>query len=60
MKKMCHKKIIKISVMILRSFISLIRKMFESEMYSIRTESGTVVFQPEAFSENDIIDDKKR
>ena len=46
--------------MILRSFISLIRKMFESEMYSIRTESGTVVFQPEAFSENDIIDDKKR
>lgn len=60
MKNMCHKKIIKISVMILRSFISLIRKMFESEMYSISTESGTVVFQPEAFSENDIIDDKKR
>ena len=60
MKNMCHKKNIKISVMIVRSFISLIRKMFESEMYSIRTESGTVVFQPEAFSENDIIDDKKR
>ena|GEM_PF-3504313 len=35
--------------MILKSSISFIRKMFENEMYSIRTETGAVVFQPETF-----------
>lgn len=36
--------------MILKSSISFIRKMFESEMYSIRTETGNVVFHPETVS----------
>ncbi|MBQ3948826.1 MAG: hypothetical protein K6G20_01565 [Ruminococcus sp.] len=43
--------------MILKSSISFIRKMFESNMYFIRTEIGAVVFQPETFSENDVITD---
>ncbi len=57
MNNMCHKKFIKVLVMILKSSISLIRKMFESNMYFIRTEIGAVVFQPETFSENDVITD---
>ena len=40
----------KILVMILRSSISFIRKLFESNMYFIRTETGAVVFQPETIS----------
>ena len=57
MNNMCHKKFIKVLVMILKSSISLIRKMFESNMYFIRTEIWAVVFQPETFSENDVITD---
>ena len=57
MNNMCHKKFIKVLVMILKSSISFIRKMFESNMYFICTEIGAVVFQPETFSENDVITD---
>lgn len=41
---MCYKKDI---VMILKRFISFISKLFDSRMYSIRTETGNVVFHPE-------------
>jgi len=60
MKNMCHKKYIRVLVMILKGSISFIRKMFESEMYSIRTETGAVVFQPETFSKDDLITDTKK
>lgn len=52
MDKPDTKKRIMYIVMLLRSSISFTRKMFKSEMYFIRTETGTVVFQPEAFSED--------
>ena len=41
--------------MISRFCISFVRKMLESRMYFIRTETGAVVFQPEAFSQDDTI-----
>ena len=43
--------------MILISSIRFIRKLFENNMYSISTETGAVVFQPETDFENDIIAD---
>ena len=59
MNNMCHKKFIKVLVMILKSSISFIRKMFESNMYFIRTETGNVVFHPETVSKDDIVTDNE-
>lgn len=52
---MCNKKYKKVLVMIIKSSISFIRKMFESDTYFIRTETGNVVFHPETVSKDDII-----
>ena len=38
--------------MILKSSISFFRKVFESNMYFIRTETGALVFEPTAFSDD--------
>lgn len=43
--------------MILKSSISFFRKVFESNMYSISTETGKVVFDPQAVSDDSIITD---
>ena len=45
--------------MILRGSISFIRKLFENDMYFIRTETGNVVFQPRAVSKDDIVTDNE-
>ena len=50
---MCNRK--KVIVMIIKGSISLLRKLFENDMYSISTETGNVVFHPPAVSGNDII-----
>lgn len=54
---MCHRKrnIKKVIVVILRGSISFLRKLFENDMYFIRTETGNVVFHPETVSKDDII-----
>jgi len=54
---MCHKKYKKVIVMILKSSISFFRKVFESNMYSISTETGKVVFDPPTVSDDSIITD---
>ena len=54
---MCHKKYKKVIVMILKSSISFFRKVFESNMYSISTETGKVVFDPKTVSDDSIITD---
>ena len=54
---MYHKKYKKVIVMILKSSISFFRKMFESNMYSISTETGKVVFDPQTVSDDSIITD---
>ena len=56
---MCHRKrnIKKVIVMILRGSISLLKKLFESDMYFISTETGNVVFHPETVSKDDVITD---
>ena len=41
--------------MMLRGSISFRRKLFENDMYFIRTESADVVFHPRTVSENDIV-----
>ena len=56
---MCHKNIKKVIVMILKSSISLLRKLFENDMYFISTETGNVVFHPQTVSKDDIITDKE-
>ena len=56
---MCHKNIKKVIVMILKSSISLLRKLFENDMYFIRTETGNVVFHPEIVSKDDIVTDNE-
>ena len=58
---MCHRKrnIKKVIVMILRGSIGFIRKLFENDMYFIRTETGNVVFHPETVSKDDIVTDNE-
>lgn len=58
---MCHRKrnIKKVIVMILRGSISLLKKLFESDMYFISTETGNVVFHPETVSKDDIVTDNE-
>jgi len=51
---MCHRKVL---VMILKSYISFFRKLFESNMYFISTETGKVVFDPQAVSDDSITTD---
>ena len=41
--------------MMLRGSISFRRKLFENDMYFIRTGSGILVFHPRTVSENDIV-----
>ena len=54
---MCHKKYKKVLVMIIKSSISFIRKLFENDMYFISTETGNVVFHPRTVSKDDVITD---
>ena len=56
---MCHKKYKKVLVMIIKSSISFIRKLFESDMYFISTETGNVVFHPRTVSKDDIVTDNE-
>ena len=56
---MCHKKYKKVLVMIIKSSISFIRKLFENDMYFIRTETGNVVFHPETVSKDYIVTDNE-
>ena len=57
---MCHKKYKKVLVMIIKGSISLLRKLFENDMYFISTETGNVVFHPETASKDDIITDTEK
>ena len=43
--------------MIIKSSISLLKKLFENDMYSISTETGNVVFHPRTVSKDDVITD---
>jgi len=52
---MCHKKYKKVIVMILKSSISFFRRIFDSDLYFIRTETGDVVFHPESLSDDSIV-----
>lgn len=54
---MCHKNIKKVIVMIIKSSISLLKKLFENDMYFISTETGNVVFHPRTVSKDDVITD---
>ena len=54
---MCHRKNKRMLVMILKSSISFLRKLFENDMYSINTEIGNVVFRPETALKEDIMTD---
>ena len=56
---MCHKKYKKVLIMMIKSSISLLKKLFENDMYFIRTETGNVVFQPRAVSKDDIVTDNE-
>jgi hypothetical protein len=57
---MCHRNIKKVIVMILKSSISFIKKMFDSDMYSISTETGKVIFDPRTFSDDSVITDNEK
>ena len=59
---MCHRKrnIKKVIVMILKSSISFIKKVFDSDMYSISTETGKVIFDPRTFSDDSVITDNEK
>ena len=46
--------------MILKSSISFFRKAFESNMYSISTETGKVVFDPQTVSDESIVTDVEK
>ncbi len=46
--------------MILKSSISFIKKMFDSDMYSISTETGKVIFDPRTFSDDSVITDNEK
>ncbi len=54
---MCHKKYKKVLIMMIKSSISLLKKLFENDMYFISTETGTVVFHPQTVSKDDIMTD---
>ena len=54
---MCHKNIKNVIVIIIKSSISLLKKLFENEMYFISTETGNVVFHPRTVSKDDVITD---
>jgi len=41
--------------MILKSSISFFRRIFDSDLYFIRTETGDVVFHPESLSDDSIV-----
>ena len=56
---MCHKNYKKMLVMIIKSSISFLRKLFENDMYFISTETGNVVFHPETVSKDDIVTDNE-
>ncbi len=56
---MCHKNIKKVIVMIIKSSISLLKKLFENDMYFISTETGNVVFHPRTVSKDDVITDNE-
>ena len=43
--------------MMIKSSISFLKKLFESDMYSMSTETGNVVFHPQTVSKDDIITD---
>ena len=43
--------------MVSRGSISFLRKLFENDMYFIRTETGNVVFHPRTVSKDDVITD---
>jgi hypothetical protein len=52
---MCHKKYKKVLVMMIKGSISLLRKLFENDMYFISTETGNVEFHPRTVSKDDIV-----
>ncbi len=56
---MCHKNYKKVLVMIIKSSISFLRKLFENDMYFISTETGIVVFHPETVSKDYIVTDNE-
>ena len=56
---MCHKKYKKVLGMMIKGSISLLRKLFENDMYFISTEKGNVVFHPRTVSKDDIITDSE-
>lgn len=56
---MCHKNYKKVLVMIIKSSISFLRKLFENDMYFISTETGNVVFHPETVSKDYIVTDNE-
>ena len=43
--------------MIIKSSISLLKKLFENDMYFISTETGNVMFHPRTVSKDDVITD---
>lgn len=43
--------------MMIKSSISLLKKLFENDMYFISTETGNVVFHPQTVSKDDIMTD---
>jgi len=45
--------------MVSRGSISFLRKLFENDMYFIRTETGNVVFHPETVSKDYIVTDNE-
>lgn len=57
---MCHRNIKKVIVMILKSSISFIKKVFDSDMYSISTVTGKVIFDPRTFSDDSVITDNEK
>ena len=57
---MFHRNIKKVIVMILKSSISFIKKVFDSDMYSISTETGKVIFDPRTFSDDSVITDNEK
>ena len=46
-------------VVILKSSISFLRRIFDSDMYSIRTETGDVVLHTETLSDDSIAADNE-
>ena len=45
--------------MIIKSSISLLKKLFENDMYFISTETGNVAFHSETVSKDDIVTDNE-